>query len=329
MVYWAQRNQFQNGKTTTSSEGPHAMPRLRFICSLITKENDYQMEQAASARTAAQNLGVDVEILFADGNAITQSTQILKHVQAPPEKRPSGIVVEPVGGTALPQVGKAAVTANIGWAILNRDADYITDLRRITKLPVFSLSTDHEAVGEIQAKQLAALLPGGGHVLYIQGPSENAATKGRLLGLNRILQPNVRLTTLRAQWTEESARRCIESWLTLTSGKKVAMDVVAAQNDAMAIGARKALLGVAHPGEREMWQAVPYLGVDGVPNTGQTWVRASTLRATVVTPATAGEAIVMMAQSLIKGTMVTERSYISPTSYPPIEKISATTVQSA
>ncbi len=178
------------------------MPRLRFICSLITKENDYQMEQAASARTAAQNLGVDVEIVFGDGNAITQSTQILKHVQAQPEQRPSGIVVEPIGGTALPQVARAAVAAGIGWAVLNRDADYITELRRTSKLPVFSLATDHQAVGEIQARQLAALLPSGGHVLYIQGPSEHFATKERLVGLNRTLNPAIKLTALRAQWTE-------------------------------------------------------------------------------------------------------------------------------
>jgi ABC-type sugar transport system substrate-binding protein len=305
------------------------VPRLRFICSLITKENDYQMEQAASARIAAQNVGVDVEICFADGNAITQSTQILKHVQAQPEQRPSGIVVEPVGGTALPQVAKAAVSAGIGWAVLNRDAEYLSDLRRTTKLPVFSLSTDHEAVGEIQAKQLGALLPAGGHVLYIQGPSENPATKGRILGMNRILPPGIKLTTLRAQWTEESARRCIESWLTLTSGKKNSVDAVVAQNDAMAVGARKALLGVPHPIEREMWQSLPYTGVDGVPTTGQTWVRAGTLRATVVTPATAGEAIVMMAQSITKNTMVPERSFVSPTSYPPLEKISASAPQPA
>jgi ribose transport system substrate-binding protein len=305
------------------------MSRLRFIVSLITKENDYQMEQAASARTAAQNLGVDVEILFADGNAITQSTQILKHVQVPPEQRPSGIVVEPVGGTALPQVARAAVAAGIAWSVLNRDADYMVELRRTSKLPIFSLATDHQAVGDIQAKQLGALLPVGGNILFIQGPSEHFATKERLIGLSRSLNPAIKLTTLRAQWTEESARRCIESWLTLTSGKKIAVDAVAAQNDAMAIGARKALLGVPHPIEREVWQSLPYIGVDGVPNTGQSWVRAGTLKATIVTPATAGEAIVMMAQALQKSTQVPERSFISPTSYPSIEKLSGATPQPA
>jgi ribose transport system substrate-binding protein len=297
------------------------MARLRFIVSLITKDNDYQVEQASSAKAAAQNLGVDVEILFADGNAITQSTQILKHVQAPAEQRPSGIVVEPVGGTAMPQVAKAAVAAGIGWAVLNRDAEYISEMRRASKLPIFEVSTDHMAVGELQARQLAALLPMGGQVLYLQGPSENFATKERLAGLHRGLTPKTKLTSLRAQWTEDSARKSVESWLTLTSGKKITIDVVAAQNDAMAIGARKALLDVAHPGEREVWQSLPYLGVDGVPNTGQAWVRARTLKATVITPPTAGEALLMMAGALTRHASVAERKLIAPTSFPSLDAL--------
>jgi ribose transport system substrate-binding protein len=297
------------------------MARLRFIVSLITKDNDYQVEQASSAKAAAQSLGVDVEILFADGNAITQSTQILKHVQAPAEQRPSGIVVEPVGGTAMPQVAKAAVAAGIGWAVLNRDAEYISEMRRASKLPIFEVSTDHMAVGELQARQLAALLPMGGQVLYLQGPSENFATKERLAGLHRGLTPKTKLTSLRAQWTEDSARKSVESWLTLTSGKKIMIDVVAAQNDAMAIGARKALLDVAHPVEREVWQSLPYLGVDGVPNTGQAWVRARTLKATVITPPTAGEALLMMAGALTRHTSVAERKLIAPTSFPSLDAL--------
>jgi ribose transport system substrate-binding protein len=297
------------------------MARLRFIVSLITKDNDYQVEQASSAKAVAQNLGVDVEILFADGNAITQSTQILKHVQAQPEQRPSGVVVEPVGGTALPQVAKAAVAAGIGWAVLNRDAEYISEMRRTSKLPIFEVSTDHMAVGELQARQLAALLPTGGQVLFLQGPSENFATKERLAGLHRALTATTKLTSLRAQWTEDSARKSVESWLTLTSGKKIVMDVVAAQNDAMAIGARKALLDVAHPVEREMWQSLPYLGVDGVPNTGQAWVRARTLKATVITPPTAGEALAMMAGALTRQTTVGERKLLTPTSFPSLDAL--------
>ena len=92
------------------------MKRLRIVVSLITQDNDYQVEQAAAAEEAARRLGVDVEILYADADSIQQSQQILKFVQADAEARPDGIIFEPVGGLALPQVGRAAVSAGRLWA---------------------------------------------------------------------------------------------------------------------------------------------------------------------------------------------------------------------
>lgn len=151
------------------------MNKLRFLLSLITKDNDYQLEQAASGQSAAQQHGVELQILYADNDAITQSTQLLRAIQSDPSARPSAIIVEPTGGTAFPQVGQAAVKANIGWAVLNREADYIPSLRQSARVPVFSISSDHREIGRIQGRQLAALLPAGGGVLYIQGPSETSA----------------------------------------------------------------------------------------------------------------------------------------------------------
>jgi len=106
------------------------MKKLRILVSLTTSDNDYQIEQAKSAEDAGRRLGMDLQIVYADNDAITQSTQILRAVQAAPQDRPDAVVFEPVGGTALPQVAKAAAAANIGWAVLNRDANYISELRR-------------------------------------------------------------------------------------------------------------------------------------------------------------------------------------------------------
>jgi ABC-type sugar transport system substrate-binding protein len=97
------------------------MGKLKIAVSLMTSDNDYQMEQTRSAELVAQKLGVAYQVLYAENDAITQSTQILKAVQSVPEEPPNGIVFEPVGGTALPQVARAAVEAGIGWAVLNRD----------------------------------------------------------------------------------------------------------------------------------------------------------------------------------------------------------------
>src|SRR5690348_18066438 len=89
------------------------MKKLRFLLSLITKSNDFQIEQDAAARAAAQQAGVDLEIVYADSDTITQSTQLLRAIQNEAALRPDAILFEPVGGTALPQVARAAVAAGI------------------------------------------------------------------------------------------------------------------------------------------------------------------------------------------------------------------------
>jgi ABC-type sugar transport system substrate-binding protein len=138
------------------------MTKLRFVLSLMTRENDYQLEQAAAAQQAAAGHGVELQILFAENDAITQGTQLLKIIQAGDAQRPDAILCEPVGGPCLPQVARAAVAAGIPWAILNRDADYVHELRKTSKLAVFSLSPDQKEIGRIQGQQLAVLVRNGG-----------------------------------------------------------------------------------------------------------------------------------------------------------------------
>jgi len=299
------------------------MANLRFIVSLTTKDNDYQLEQAASAQAAALKVGVDAQILYADSDAITQSTQLLKAIQSDAAMRPHAIVFEPVGGTAFPQVAQAAVSAKIGWAPLNREADYIPKLRKTAQVPVFSISSDHKEIGRIQGRQFAALLPKGGCVLYIQGPSENSAAQDRTEGMQMAVPHNVQIISLRGRWTEESAQRAVESWLRLNTSNKTQIDVVGAQNDLMAMGARKAFEGVTNIADREKWLRLPFTGVDGLVKTGQAWMRGGTLAATVMVPTNAGQAISMMVEALKTGKDVAERTLTVPESLPGIEKLAA------
>jgi ribose transport system substrate-binding protein len=297
------------------------MANLRFIVSLITKENDYQVEQAASAQAAAQKLSVDVQIMYADNDAITQSTQLLRAIQVEAAARPQAIIFEPTGGTAFPQVAQAAVSAKIAWAALNREADYIPQLRKTAKVPVFSVSSDHKEIGRIQGRQFAALLPKGGCVLYIQGPSETSAARDRTAGMQMTVPHGVQIISLRGRWTEESAQRAVESWLRLNTSTKAQIDVVGAQNDLMAIGARKAFEGVSNIADRERWLRLPFTGVDGLAKTGLAWVRTGTLTATIVVPTNAGQAVSMLVEALQAGRDVPERSFTVPESFPTIEKL--------
>src|SRR5215813_4150914 len=132
------------------------MEKLNLLVSLITEQNDYQLEQAASAQLAAQKVGARVQIIYANNDAVQQTQQILQFIQEP-AKRPDAILVEPVG-TGMPQVAKAAVSAGIGWGIINANVDYLTPLRQHALVPVFSVISNHEEIGKIQGQQIAAIL---------------------------------------------------------------------------------------------------------------------------------------------------------------------------
>ena len=298
------------------------MAKLRILVSLTTDDNDYQLEQAQSADEAAKRLDITAEIVYAGNDAINQSTQLLKAVQAPPEARPNAIVFEPVGGTALPQVARAAATAGIGWAVLNREANYIEELRKNSTAPIFVISSDHLEIGRIQGRQFAAILPRGGTALYIQGPSENSAAKERTAGMQETKPANIQIIALRGQWTEESSQRAVRSWLKLSTSQKSVVDVVAAQDDSMAVGARKAFEELAES-DRERWLNLPFIGIDGLPKTGQSWVRSGLLAATVFVPPNTGQAMEMFVQAIQQGKRLPERVLTVPTSIPPLNALSA------
>jgi len=297
------------------------MDKLRILVSLTTDDNDYQIEQAQSAEQMAHKLGVEIQIVYADNDAITQSTQILKAIQSDKNQRPNAIVFEPVGGTALPQVARAAASAGIGWAVLNRDANYIPELRKSSTAPFFGVSSDHLEIGRIQGRQFAALLPHGGAILYIQGPAENSAAKERAVGMQETKPSNIHVTVLRAQWTEESAQRAVRSWLKLSTSQRAAIDLIAAQDDSMAIGARKAFEELTNESDRERWLKLPFTGCDGLPKTGEAWVRSGLLAATVFVPPNTGMAIEMLLDAVQKGKKPPDRALTVPVSIPPLDQL--------
>ena len=298
------------------------MKRLRFLLSLTNDDNDYQQEQAAAAQKAARQLGADVEIVHAANDAVTQSQQLLHYIQDSSAVRPNAILFEPAGGTAFPQVARAAAAAGIGWVVLNHDADYIAELRRAFKVPVFAITSDHVEVGKIQGKQFAALLPKGGSILYIEGPANSSAARDRTKGMNQTKPMNIQVKSMRANWTEESAYRTVSSWLRLRTSQESRIDLVGAQDDSMAMGARKAFSEITGA-EAARWMKIPITGCDGMPKTGQTWVRGGMLAATVFIRPNTDLAMEMLVDALKNGTALPERKLTDPESVPAIEDLGA------
>jgi ribose transport system substrate-binding protein len=294
--------------------------KLNLLVSLPTNDNDYQIEQANSAKDVARRLNVDVQIIQADNDAITQSQQLLKVIQSS-GPRPDAIIFEPAGGTGLPQVGAAAAAAGIGWVVLNREVDYIPELRRNGKAPVFSITSNHEEIGRIQGRQFAVLLPQGGFVLCIQGPSGSSAAQQRTTGMYETKPANVQVRMLKGKWTEISSYQAVSSWLRLCTSREMHIDLVAGQDDSMALGARKAFQEQTSITERDRWLSLPYTGCDGLPQTGQAWVRSGLLAATVVNPANTGMAVDMYVHALNTGVQPPELTFTQPESFPPLEAL--------
>ncbi len=57
------------------------MNNLNVVVALITSDNDYQAEQAASATEAAARLGLKLRIVYADNDAVNQTQQLVKIIQ--------------------------------------------------------------------------------------------------------------------------------------------------------------------------------------------------------------------------------------------------------
>jgi len=124
-----------------------------------------------------------------------------------------------------------------------------------------------------------------------------------------------------AQRREESSQRAVRSWLKLTTSQKATVDLIGAQDDSMAVGARKAFEELPNEVDRERFLKLPFTGCDGLPKTGQAWVRSGLLAATVFVPPNTGQAIEMFVQAIQQKKRPPERVLTVPTSIPQLSAL--------
>jgi ribose transport system substrate-binding protein len=292
--------------------------RLKVIVSLHAKTSHYHQFEALAAQDSSRSHGFEVEIIYADGDALIQSQQLLNRIQLPPVCRPNVIMLDPFG-SGMVRVAQEAVAAGIGWVVLNREVDYMAELRRNTQLPIFSVTNNHLETGRIQARQLNALLPAGGMALYLLGTKGSPAYLLRTQGMQEIKQPNIRLIMLNGSWNEEPAFIAVSKWLQLPTSRDSGVSVVVAQNDFMAMGARKAFDQI---GRRE-WSTIKVLGCDGLKDYGLTWTRQGLLNATVVCPPLSARAMDILAGEVNQGLRAPALTLTEPISLPPVGELAA------
>jgi ribose transport system substrate-binding protein len=298
------------------------MKKLKFLISLRMEENPYQKQHAATAEQVAQRLGVDLQIQYAGNDAIMQSEQLLNAIQSSSkDSRPDGIICAPVGTTLL-RVARCAAENGIAWALLNREADYIAELRSSHKVPIFAVTVDQAEIGRIQGHQINALLPEGGLVLYLVGPG--GIGDQRLAAMESAKSHKVQVRTLTGDWSEHSGYKAVSRWLQLKTSHETPAALVAGQNDDMAMGARRAFEELTSREERARWTSLPYIGCDCCPGAGLDWLRNGLLSASIVNPPSGGLALEMMVRAIQTKWQPPERTIVDPISCPAVEKLAGT-----
>jgi ribose transport system substrate-binding protein len=89
----------------------------------------------------------------------------------------------------------------------------------------------------------------------------------------------------------------------------------------MTVGARRAFTEVNDATERSNWLQMPLLGCDGLPETGQQYVRRGLITATVSTPAIAGMALELFVKWKAEGTAIPERTLATSSSFPAVDAL--------
>jgi ribose transport system substrate-binding protein len=296
------------------------MTRLRIVVSL-PNDNAYQHEQGVVAKATAKRLGLDLEVMHAQDDSITQSQQLLEIIQSP-SAVPDAFLVEPVTRTGLPRVAEAAVARGMAWVISNSDVDYIKSLRKNPKVPVFVVTQGQYEIGHIQGKQLAALLPQGGSVLYVEGPSNSSVAVQRREGVEDAKPRSVQITTLRSKWSQDSACQSTAAWLRLATSRAEKFDLVAGQTHELALGAKKASQTIDNEEQKKRWSEVPFIGI-GISSHVKPLIDGGLLTAAVITSVTMELALKMLVRALQTKVQPPERSTVEASSLPGLDKLTA------
>jgi ribose transport system substrate-binding protein len=295
------------------------MKRLSFIIS-FPGHNMYLREQEAAARSTAARLGVNLQFLNGEMDPLKQSQELLEIIQSRTEPKPDAILLEPVSAQGMPRVAESAVNAGIAWVVSNALVDYIGTLRAKSKVLVFQVSQDHVEIGRIQGRQIGALLPEGGSVLYLRGPAMNSVGQMRFEGLEDTQPTNVQVRSLKIQATADSSYTAVCSWLTSGRVRPEETQLVVSQNVDFILGARKAFEANTTGADRAKWLSLPCVGA-GVASQLKPMVDQGTLRAAVLTSLTMDTALEILVRAMGDGSQPQEKTFVDAQSYPTLEQL--------
>jgi ABC-type sugar transport system substrate-binding protein len=299
-------------------------PKEKIGLFLVSETQRYQQSIVEDVRHVASRHGIEVHLFWAEAVAAKQARDVIHFLNENPRDRICVLM--------LPVIDHGEVVARFARRVLSKGADLIIlnrawpdEIRKLrAEYPdsvVAVVSGDNRRFGRIQGAQFRALLPDGGHVLYVVGNRGASSAIARREGmLEEIAGSSITVSEVEGQWREDIARDVIKSWLVSPIHCESQIHLVGCQNDAMAAGAHLALDQVARETSRPDLRRIPLTGGDGLEEEGILWVKQGKLAATIVMPYPGGPAVDLLAAAWREGRAVPAETFLDPTPYPPTER---------
>ncbi|WP_448060477.1 substrate-binding domain-containing protein [Cellulomonas hominis] len=231
------------GTTACGRGGDEAAGGDSVTLALSTLNNPFFVDVRDGAQTAADDLGIDLEIVDAQNDSTTQANQIANAVTS----GTAGIIVNAVDSDAAAAAVAPAIDGNVPVVGVDRAVNGVD----ITSL----VSSDNVAGGSQAADALAASIGEQGQVIVLQGVPGTSASRDRGQGFadGIAAYPNIKVVAMQTANFDRAQALDVATNLLQANPDVVG---IFAENDEMALGAIQALGARAG-------SAVKVVGFDG------------------------------------------------------------------
>lgn len=246
----------------------------------------WRVQMNADLKAAAEKRP-EIKMLFKDAqnDTPTQQSQVREFIAQGVDL----LIISPKESRPLTKPVAEAMTAGIPVIVLDRrvDGDNFTTF----------IGGDNIEIGREVGKHLVKVLNGNGRIVMLRGLSTSSGSIERTDGFKEGIKGSSIKVIFDAdcKWLEPNAQAEMKSALS----RYPQIDAVYGQNDPMAHGA---YLAAKQEGKgRE--KTIKFVGVDGLPHEGVSYVKQGILSATFVYQ-TGGEEAIVNALSILKGNKV-------------------------
>ena len=265
----------------------------------------------------------DVTLLPAEfglGSSWTQLESIHAHLRR--ESRPDGLLVMLAGGQFTSSVFERVAKAGMAVVFLNRIPPWAEDLRkRYPEALIAGVAPHQFGIGQIQARHALRLAPRGGFLVLITGEAASPAAVERKRGFVETVGRAIDVHDLDGRWSAAGAQKTLANWLRIGAERERPIDLVVCHNDAMAEGARRALVEQAERSGRKEVALPPIVGCDGLEQEGLAMLSRGELVATVVVPPTTPPALEVLRRYWDSGARPAATVLVEAASYPPLAQV--------